>query len=119
MFYVDNKPAINIVNQNKISNQSRHLDIPVTFPYEKLQQKYFTLTHIDSKLNAADTSSKAFTGPIQNRHWSFIRGSRFYPTTNTPHGACVAPRTHSPFTYTSIDPTSHSSHSIYTLTTPR
>ena len=57
--FVDNKPAINITTQNKISNHSRHLDIPVTYSYEKLQQQYYQLVHIDSKLNAADSSTKA------------------------------------------------------------
>ena len=111
--YVDNKPAINIVTQNKISNQSRHLDIPVTYSYEKLQQKYFKLIHIDSKLNAANTSTKASTGPMHSHHWSFIRGSRFYPPKDTQHGAYVTSPTHSPFTYTSTDPSSHPFHNIY------
>ena len=115
--YVDNKPAINIVQQNKISNRSRHLDIPVTFSYEKLQQKYFRLIHIDTKLNAADTSTKASTGPIHQRHWAFIRGSRFYPPLTTPHGAYVTPPTKPSFTYTSLNPPTHPYHNTYYRTT--
>ena len=115
--HVDNKPAINIVKQNKISNRSRHPDIPVTYFFEKLQQKYFQLQHIDTKLNAADTSTKASTGPIHNRHWSFIRGARCYPSNTTPHGLYTQLPTNPPFTYTTIDPTSHPSHNTYVQTT--
>ena len=113
--YVDNKPAINIVTQNKISNRSRHLDIPVTYSYEKLQQQYFHILHIDSKMNAADTSTKPTTGPIHQRHWSFTRGHRFYPSPDTEHGAYLTPPTDPPFTYTSHTPPSHPCHNIYYL----
>ena len=116
--FADNKPAINIVQQNKISNRSRHLDIPVTFSYEKLHQQYFTLCHIDSKLNAADTSTKPSTGPIHKRHWSHMRGLRFYPSPETQHGAYVIPPKQPPYTYTTIDPTSHPIHHTYTVTHP-
>ena len=83
--YADNKPSINIVQQNKISPRSRHLDIPVTFTYEKLQQKYFTLNHLNTKLNAADMSTKATSGPAIKRHWNFLRGLRNYPPPDTSH----------------------------------
>ena len=115
--HIDNKPAINIVKQNKISNRSRHLDIPVTYSFEKLHQKYFQLSHIDTKLNAADTSTKASTGPIHNRHWSFICGARFYPSNTTPHGLYTQLPNNPPFTYTKIDHTSHPSHNTYVQTT--
>ena len=50
IIYADNQAAINIIEQNKISDRSRHLDIPVTFSHEKYEQQYFRLTHIDTKL---------------------------------------------------------------------
>ena len=86
VLYADNAASINIILQNKISSRSCHLDIPVTFSYKKLQQKYFTLEHINTKLNAADISTKATTGPILARHWNFLRGLRFHPSTSTSHG---------------------------------
>ncbi len=113
--FADNKPAINIVQQNKISNRSRHLDIPVTFSHEKLHQQYFNLCHIDSKLNAADTSTKPTTGPIHERHWSHMRGLRFYPSSETDHEAYLIPPTQPPYTYTTMDPQTHPIHHTYTL----
>ena len=84
--YGDNTSSINIVRQNKISSRSRHLDIPVTYSYENLERQYFTLKHIDRKLNAADISTKSTSGPIVSRHWNFLRGLRFYPPAKTDHG---------------------------------
>ena len=80
-----NKPSINIILQNKISPRSRHLDIPVTFSYEKLQQKYFSLHHMNTKLNAIDISTKATSGPTVTRHWTFLRGTRNHPPSHTSH----------------------------------
>ena len=87
--YADNRASINIILQNKISPRSRHLDIPVTFSYEHLQRKYFSISHIDTKLNAADISTKPTSGPLISRHWSFLRGHRFYPPEETQHGQYI------------------------------
>ena len=84
--YGDNISSINIIRQNKISSRSRHLDIPVTYSYENMERKYFTLQHIDRKLNAADISTKSTSGPIISRHWNFLRGLIFYPSAMTDHG---------------------------------
>ena len=100
--YADNQASINIITQNKISSRSRHLDIPVTFSYENLTKKYFTLDHINSKLNAADISTKATSAPILIRHWAFLRGIRFIPDVTTDHDqycvssdhATIIPQTH-------------------------
>ena len=114
--FVNNKPAINVINQNKISNRTRHLDIPVTFSYEKLQQQYYTIRHIDTKMNAADDSTKPLTGPIHERHWSFSRGLRFYPSYETPHGKYVKPPISQPYTYTTTAHESHVHHNVYCRT---
>ena len=55
----DNQSSINIIVQNKISSRSRHLDIPVTYSYERFLKKHFAIHHIHNKLNAADLSTKA------------------------------------------------------------
>ena len=83
--YADNNASINIIQQNKISPRSRHLDIPVTFSYEHLQKKYFLLDHINTKLNAADMSTKPTSGPALARHWNFLRGLRFHPPPSSIH----------------------------------
>ena len=84
--YADNTSSINIVRQNKISSRSRHLDILVTYSYENSERQYFTLKHIDQKLNASDISTKYMSGPIISRHWNFLHGFRFYPSATTDHG---------------------------------
>ena len=114
--FIDNKPAINVVNQNKISNRSRHLDIPVTYSHEKLRQQYYIIQHIDTKLNAADDSTKPLTGPIHERHWSFSRGLRFYPSFDTPHGKYVTAPISKPYTYTTIASEIHIYHNVYRRT---
>lgn len=40
----------------------------------KVQQQYIKIQYIHSKLNAADTSTKAAKGPTHARHWEFLRG---------------------------------------------
>ena len=85
--YGDNKASINIIQQNKISPRSRHLDIPVTFSYDYLTKKYFSLHHINTKLNPADISTKPTSGPALSRHWNFLRGLRFHPPHHTPHAS--------------------------------
>ena len=83
--YADDEASINIIKQNKTSSRSRHLDIPVTYSNEKLVRKYYTIHHINTKLNAADSSTKATSGPTHARHWNFLRGVRFYPPSSSHH----------------------------------
>ena len=84
--YVDNQATIGLIKSNKLTSRSRHLDIPIAFAHDRLTLGYYTIGHIPSKLNAADSSTKACTGPIHQRHWEFLRGFRFYPPENTDHG---------------------------------
>ncbi len=83
--YGDNNASIKIIQQNKISPCSRHLDILVTFLYEHPHQKYFLIDHINTKLNAADISTKLTSAPTLARHWNFLRGIRFHPPVLSPH----------------------------------
>ena len=92
--YVDNQATIGLVTTNKLTTRSRHLDIPVAFTHDRLMMGYFTISHISSKLNAADSSTKACTGPIHQRHWEFLRGYRFYPTQDTKHGTYLRTPSH-------------------------
>ena len=84
--YSDNQATLGLIKTNKLTFRSRHLDIPVAFTHDRYTLGFYTLDHIPRKLNAADTSTKACTGPVHQRHWEFQRGSRFYPSDETPHG---------------------------------
>ena len=84
--YTENQAALNIIEQNKISNHFRHLDIPVTFSHEKLDQRYFTLVHIDTKMNVTDRSTKAISVPILQCHWDFRCSYRSYPSFEPHYG---------------------------------
>ena len=66
--YAENNASINIILQNKILSRSCHLDIPVTFSHEEVQQQYIEIQYISSKLNASDISNKAANGPTHARH---------------------------------------------------
>ena len=68
IIYADNQATINIIEQNKISNRSRHFYIPVTFSHEKFDLKNFQLRHIDTNFNIADSSTKVLSGPILSLH---------------------------------------------------
>ena len=92
--FADNKATIGLIQTNKLTSRSRHLDIPIAFAHDRYAMGYYTIEHISSKLNAADTSMKACTGPIHQQHWEFLRGYRFYPTTKTPHGTYLHTPTH-------------------------
>lgn len=84
--YVDNTATIGLIKTNKLTLRSCHLDIPIAFTYDRYILGYYTVGHIGTKLNAADTSTKPCTGPTHQRHWEMLRGLRFYPPADTPHG---------------------------------
>ena len=84
--YSDNAATIGLIQTNKLTYRSRHLDIPISFSHDQYALGYFTIDHISRKLNAADNSTKACTGPVHQRHWKFLRGYRFYPPTTSQHG---------------------------------
>ncbi len=84
--YVDNAATIGLIQTNKLTSRSRHLDIPIAFAHDRLTLGYYTIEHISRKLNAADSSTKPCTGPTHQRHWEFLRGYRFYPPVSTQHG---------------------------------
>ncbi len=84
--YTDNTATLGLVKTNKLTFRSRYLDVPIAFTHDRYILGYFTIDHIPRKLNAADTSTKACTGPTHQRHWEFLRGFRFYPSATTPHG---------------------------------
>ena len=87
--YTDNRATIGLIKSNKLTFPSRHLDIPIAFTHEQYTLGFYTINHIASKLNAADTSIKACTGPIHQHHGQFIRGYRFCPSDDTPHGKYI------------------------------
>ena len=70
--YCDNKATIGLVQTNKLIPRSRHLDIPIAFAHDRYTLGYFTIEHISRKLNAADPSTKACSGPTHQRHWEFL-----------------------------------------------
>ena len=84
--YIDNTATIGLIQTNKLTHRSRHLDIPISFSHDRYMLGYFTVDHISRKLNAADSSTKACTGPVHQRHWEFLRGYRFYPPITSEHG---------------------------------
>ena len=85
--YVDNTATLGLITTNKLTLRSRHLDIPIAFTYDRYTLGYYTVGHISTKLNAADTSTKPCTGPVHQRHWEMLRGKRFYPPETTQHGS--------------------------------
>ena len=72
--YVNNRATIGLIKSNKLTFHSRHQDVPIAFAYDQFTLGYYTIEHIPSKLNAVDTSKKACTGPVHQRHWEFMRG---------------------------------------------
>ena len=87
IIFADNEAVIGLMKSNKLTYRSRHEDVPIAFCYENYLLGYYKIYHISHKLNAADASTKPLTGPILQRHWEFLRGFRFYPSSTTPHGS--------------------------------
>ena len=56
--YTDNRATIRLIKPNKLTYRSRHLDVPIAFTHERYALGFYTIDHIPSKLNAADTSTK-------------------------------------------------------------
>ena len=69
---MDNQATIELIKTNKITSRSRHLDIPIAFAHDQFILVYYTIEHILTKLNTADLSIKATTGPFYQRHWKFL-----------------------------------------------
>ena len=74
-----------IVKTNKLTGRSHHLDVPITFTHNCYMLCFFIIAYISTKLNTADPTTKACTGPTCQRQWGFLRGYRlhFPPTTPT------------------------------------
>jgi hypothetical protein len=56
---VDNEPAESLIKDNKISDQSKHIDVHFHFVRERFVKGEYQVRHVASKDNLADICTKA------------------------------------------------------------
>jgi hypothetical protein len=80
LLYEDNKAAINMVNANRPTERSRHIDIQYFAIQEWRQRGDIKLAHIPGVINPADAQTKPLGWILHHRHVRRIMGH---------HGPCT------------------------------
>ena len=78
--YEDNKSAIDIINANKPTGRSRHIDIRFFAIQDWKQQGHIKMEHIPGIINPADGLTKPLGYVLHSRHARYIMGHCNYST---------------------------------------
>ena len=81
----DNTSCISAVEAKIVTPRVKHIDIPVYFPREKVDNGLFLPKHEKSSFMPADMCTKPCSGAIISRSTKWMTGFRFYPTSETEH----------------------------------
>ena len=79
--YEDNKSAIDIINANKPTGRSRHIDIRFFAIQDWKQQGHIKMEHIPGIINPADGLTKPLGYVLHSRHAEYIMGHCNYGST--------------------------------------
>ena len=74
---------IYVVEDKIVTPRVKHIDIPVYFLQEKIDNGIFFLKYDKSSVMTADMCTKACSVTIISRGNKWITGFRFYPTSDT------------------------------------
>ena len=74
--YEDNKPAIKIINANKPTGRSRHIDIRFFAIQDWKDDGHITMKHIPGIINPADDLTKPLGYVLHARHARYMMGHR-------------------------------------------
>ena len=80
--YEDNKSAIDIVNSNKPTERSRHIDIRFFAIQDWKEKGDIVMRHIPGVINPADDLTKPLGWILHSRHARYIMG-HFHQFTST------------------------------------
>ena len=96
--FLDSTATKKVIQANKVTSRTRHLDVPVNYTHEIYNNGYFQPEYVHRSLNLADALTKALPAQSFSRHWDIMRGLRFYPSKDTPHGKYLRDLTFSAIT---------------------
>ena len=65
--YCDNTGAIEVANNPKINERTKHIDVAYHYTREKLEEHQFELFYVASDQNLADICTKALAKPAHDR----------------------------------------------------
>ena len=88
--YEDSQSVIEIINANKPTGRSRHIDIMFFAIQEWKDAKIITMKHIPGIINPADDLTKPLGFVLHSRHARYIMGHR---KSTTCHGETDVPTT--------------------------
>jgi len=80
--YKDNKSAIEIVNFNKPTERSRHIDIRFFVIQDWKARGDIVMKHIPGVINPSDDLTKPLGWILHSRHARYIMGHCHYPSSN-------------------------------------
>ena len=80
--YEDNKSAIDIVNSNKPTERSRHIDIWFFAIQDWKARGDIVMKHIPGVINPSDDLTKPLGWILHSRHARYIMGHCHYPSSN-------------------------------------
>ena len=79
LIYKDSQPTIDTIKEKHITSRVKNIDVPIHYVHE--QYIIPTIYHVKLKttIQPADIVTKSSTGPLLRSHYSYIRGTRYYP----------------------------------------
>ena len=77
--YIDNSAAIDMINENKPTQRSRHIDIQLFAIQEWRENEELTVVHIPGILNPADVLTKPLGPTLFHRHVTRMLGQLHDP----------------------------------------
>ena len=82
-YWEDKKRCIYVVEAEIVTPRVKHIDIPVCFLQEKIDNCIFVPKYDKSSVMTADMCTKPCSGPIISRSTEWMTGFRLYPTSDT------------------------------------
>ena len=75
----DSQPTIDIIQANWITYRVKHIAVPIGCIHEQSDIHKTRLAKILTYIKPSDMGTKPLSGPLHERHSSYIHGVRFYP----------------------------------------
>ena len=77
--------TIDIIQDNLITYQVKHIAVTIGYINEQFDIHKTRLANILTHINPMTWVKKPLSGPLHERHFSYIHGKRFYPTEEYGH----------------------------------
>ena len=83
--YRYSQPTIGIMKANHLTIQVKNIDVPIHIVHEKYYLLAIDPVKLKPTIQPEDIGTKSSNGPLLERHYSYIHGSRYYPLPNSNH----------------------------------